>query len=123
MDEREIELAIATDSKRIDALEDRIGKLEEKWDAIYKMASSIELLAQRLGYVERNVSGIDKKLDNLYNTFNETDKRVTNRIIDAEYRPYKETHDAYSGIKVSLVTSALSFVICGILGAIMLFGK
>lgn len=123
MNEQELELRIATDSKRIDVLEDRVKKLEDKWDAIYKMASSIELLAQRVGYVEQNVGGIDKKLDNLYNTFNETDKRVNNRIIDAEYRPYKETHDAYSGIKVSIITSALSFIICGILGAIILFSK
>lgn len=110
-------------SQRLDGVEERLANLEGKWDAIYKMASSIELLAQRVGYIEHNIGEQNKKLDALSNTFNETEKRVTNRISDAECRPYKDSYATLSGIKASVITSILSLIACGILGAVVIFGK
>ena len=104
-------------------LEDKMNKLEDKWDVIQDMASSVKLLAQRVGYIEGNFSEMNKKMDTLSNTFSETERKFAGRITENEYRPYKETYDAVKSLKTSTIINVVEFIIIGVLGALVFFGK
>ena len=109
MTEQETVLLIETEQRcksnthRIDNLEGELKEIQSEQKAIYKIATSVELIAQR-------VSNIEGKVDD------------TNRKVDAQAKAWQETERKLSE-KVTIITCISTLLVSGIIGAIIAFGK
>ena len=114
MTEQETVLLIETEQRcksnthRIDNLEGELKEIQSEQKAIYKIATSVELIAQR-------VSNIEGKVDDT--------NKLSEKVNETENKPYKQIANNVNTVKVAIITCISTLLVSGIIGAIIAFGK
>ena len=122
MTEQETVLLIETEQRcksnthRIDNLEGELKEIQSEQKAIYKIATSVELIAQR-------VSNIEGKVDDQAKAWQETERKLSEKVNETENKPYKQIANNVNTVKVAIITCISTLLVSGIIGAIIAFGK
>ena len=120
-------LQIAERSKsnthRLDGIEERVRSIETDQKAIYKIATSVELVAQRMEHIEEKVDSTNAKIDAQSKAWAESEKRLSDRISENEARPLRQTADNINKIKVAVITAICTTIATSALAAIIAFMK
>ena len=117
----ETEQRSKSNGHRIDKLEDDIEAVKEEQKAIYKLVTSVELIAQRVGHIEEKVDDTNKKVNEQREALLETEKRLTEKINDSETQPYKDTATRLTTLKWALITAICTLVLSGVVTAVVSF--
>lgn len=112
-----------SNSHRIDTLEGEIKEIKEENKAIYKIATSVEVMAEKLGNIEDKVDETNRKVDETAKAQHATEERFLERIEDIENRPANQVAKNVNEIKVKAITAIITFLITGALGALIYFVK
>ena len=123
MTEQETVLLIETEQRcksnthRIDTLEGELKEIQSEQKAIYKIATSVELIAQRVSNIEGKVDDTNRKVDAQAKAWQETERKLS------ENKPYKQIANNVNTVKVAIITCISTLLVSGIIGAIIAFGK
>lgn len=129
MNEDNVALLIETaerarsNSHRIDGMEERMKSYETEQKAIYKIATSVELMTQQLKHIDEKVDHTNDKLDAQNQAWKESEKRLSDRISENEAKPLRQTADNINKIKVAVITAICTAMATGALVAIIAFMK
>lgn len=129
MNEDNVALLIETaerarsNSHRIDGMEERMKSYETEQKAIYKIATSVELMTQQLKHIDEKVDHTNDKLDAQNQAWKESEKRLSDRISENEAKPLRQTADNINKIKVAVITAICTAMATGALAAIIAFMK
>ena len=126
MTEQETVLLIETEQRcksnthRIDNLEGELKEIQSEQKAIYKIATSVELIAQRVSNIEGKVDDTNRKVDAQAKAWQETERKLSEKVNETENKPYKQIANT---VKVAIITCISTLLVSGIIGAIIAFGK
>ena len=96
MTEQETVLLIETEQRcksnthRIDNLEGELKEIQSEQKAIYKIATSVELIAQRVSNIEGKVDDTNRKVDAQAKAWQETERKLSEKVNETENKPYKQ---------------------------------
>lgn len=129
MTEQETVLLIETEQRcksnthRIDKLEGELKEIQSEQKAIYKIATSVELIAQRVSNIEDKVDDTNRKVDAQAKAWQETERKLSEKVNETENKPYKQIANNVNTVKVAIITCVSTLLVSGIIGAIIAFGK
>lgn len=115
----ETEQRSKSNTHRLDAMEAEMREIKNDQKAIYKIATSVEVIAQRVSNIEDKVDDTNNKVNAQAEAWQETERRLT----ETQNEPYKRTANNVNSVKVAIVTAVCTFLATGILGAIIMFIK
>ncbi len=99
--------------RRIGTVEHRLSEFEKEQKAIYELAASVKVIAERVGNIEEKVDDTNRKVNEQAKTLREV-----------ENRPYKRTHDNVNSIRLAIITGICSLLVSGAVSCIInLIGK
>ena len=119
----ETEQRSKSNSHRIDSLEDDVKEIKEENKAIYKIATSVEVMAEKLGNIEDKVDETNRKVDETAKAQRATEARFMERIENVENRPANQIAKNVNAIKLAAITTGVTFLITGALAALIHFAK
>lgn len=104
----ETEQRSLTNAHRIDTIEEWMHEIKSDQKAIYKIATSVEVIAQRVSAIEDKVEDTNVKVGELSNKVNEN-----------ESRPYKQVATNWNSIKVAIITAVCTMLATGLVTALI----
>jgi t-SNARE complex subunit (syntaxin) len=107
---------------RLDKIDAELREIQNDQKAIYKIATSVELIAQRVTTIEDKVDDTNAKVDAQIRAWNETGQKLTERVAETESKPYKDIAANVNAVKVAIITGICTLIACGIVSAVMAFG-
>ena len=119
----ETEQRSKSNSHRIDSIEEDIKEMKEENKAIYRIATSVEVMAEKLGNIEEKVDETKRKVDETAKAQRATEDRFLQRVAEIENAPAVQTAKNINEIKVKVITAIITFLVTGILGSIIYFAK
>lgn len=119
----ETEQRSKSNSHRINGLEKDIEKMKEENKAIYKIATSVEVMAEKLGNIEDKVDETNRKVDETAKAQRASEERFLRRVAEIENAPAAQTAKNVNEIKIKIITAVATFLITGVLGALIYFAK
>lgn len=119
----ETEQRSKANSHRIDGVKNEIDKMKEENKAIYKIATSVEVMAEKLGNIEDKVDETKRRVDETAEAQKASEKRLLQRVSEVENAPAIQTSKNMNEVRVRIVTSVVTFLITGVLGALIYFAK
>lgn len=119
----ETEQRSKSNEHRIDNLEIEIKEIQSEQKAIYKIATSVELIAQRVSNIEEKVDDTNRKVDEQAKVWQETERKLAERVADTENKPYRQVATNVNSVKVAIITSICTLLASGLVSAIVAFGK
>lgn len=90
---------------------------------IYKIATSVELIAQRVSNIESKVDDTNRKVDAQTKAWQETEKKLSEKVSETENKPYKDIAKNVNSVKLAVITAICTLLATGIVSAIIIFGK
>lgn len=108
-----------SNSHRLDNAEAEIRDIKNDQKAIYKIATSVEVIAQRLGTIEATVSDTREKVEEQGRALQETDRKLTEKISEVENAPSKQTAHNYNAVKVAIITAACTTVVTSLVAVLI----
>ena len=108
---------------RIDNIELELKEIKNDQKAIYSIATSVEVIAQRVSNIETKVDDTNNKVDAQTKAWQETERKLADKINETENKPYKQIATNVNSIKVAVITCICTLLVSGIIGAIIMFGK
>lgn len=115
----ETEQRSKSNTHRLDKMEQEMREIKNDQKAIYKIATSVEVIAQRVSNIEDKVDDTNAKVNAQAKAWQETERRLS----EAQNEPYKRTANNVNSIKIAIITGICTFLATGILGAIIMFVK
>lgn len=115
----ETEQRSKSNTHRLDKMEEEMREIKNDQKAIYKIATSVEVIAQRVSNIEDKVDDTNAKVNAQAKAWQETERRLS----EAQNEPYKRTANNVNSIKIAIITGICTFLATGILGAIIMFVK
>lgn len=106
MTEQETVMLIETEQRcksnthRIDNLEGELKEIQSEQKAIYKIATSVELIAQRVSNIEGKVDDTNRKVDAQAKAWQETERKLSEKVTETENQPYKQIAKNVNSVKV-----------------------
>lgn len=119
----ETEQRSKANSHRIDGVKNEIDKMKEENKAIYKIATSVEVMAEKLGNIEDKVDETKRRVDETAEAQKASEKRLLQRVSEVENAPAVQTSKNMNEVRVRIITSVVTFLITGVLGALIYFAK
>ena len=119
----ETEQRSKANSHRLDSVQNSIDKMKEENKAIYKIATSVEVMAEKLGNIEDKVDETKRKVDETAEAQRASEERLLQRVSDVENAPAKQTANNINSIRVSIVTAVVTFLVTGVAAALVYFAK
>ncbi|MDO4562232.1 MAG: hypothetical protein Q4C12_00200 [Clostridia bacterium] len=119
----ECEQRSKSNSHRIDGLEKDMKEMKEDNKAIYKIATSVEVMAEKLGNIEEKVDETNRKVDETAKAQRISEDRFLQRVADIEGQPAIQLQKNVNEIKVKVITAIITFLVTGALGALIYFAK
>lgn len=129
MTEQETVMLIETEQRsksnthRIDNMEKEIKEIQSEQKAIYKIATSVELIAQRVSNIEGKVDDTNRKVDAQVKAWRETENKLSEKMNETENKPYKQIAMNVNSVKVAVITCVCTLLVSGLIGALIAFGK
>lgn len=119
----ETEQRSKANSHRLDSVQNSIDKMKEENKAIYKIATSVEVMAEKLGNIEDKVDETKRKVDETAEAQRASEERLLQRVSDVENAPAKQTANNVNSIRLSIVTAVVTFLVTGVAAALVYFTK
>ena len=119
----ETEQRSKSNSHRIDGVKNDLEKIKEENKAIYRIATSVEVMAEKLGNIEDKVDETKRKVDETAEAQRISEKRFLQRIAEIENAPAGQTARNVNEVKLKVVTAVVTFLITGVLGVLIYFAK
>ena len=119
----ETEQRSKANSHRLDSVQNSIDKMKEENKAIYKIATSVEVMAEKLGNIEDKVDETKRKVDETAAAQRASEERLLQRVSDVENAPAKQTANNVNSIRLSIVTAVVTFLVTGVAAALVYFAK
>ena len=119
----ETEQRSKANSHRLDSVQNSIDKMKEENKAIYKIATSVEVMAEKLGNIEDKVDETKRKVDETAEAQHASEERLLQRVSDVENAPAKQTANNVNSIRLSIVTAVVTFLVTGVAAALVYFAK
>ena len=119
----ETEQRSKANSHRLDSVQNSIDKMKEENKAIYKIATSVEVMAEKLGNIEDKVDETKRKVDETAEAQRASEERLLQRVSDVENAPSKQTANNVNSIRLSIVTAVVTFLVTGVAAALVYFVK
>lgn len=119
----EIDQRSKSNSHRLDELVDEVKDIKNENKAIYRIATSVELMAQKITHIEEKVDETGRKVDAQTAIWREAENKLSDRIAEVDSKPDRLTANNVNSIKVSLISSILSIMASGLVAAIIAFAK
>lgn len=119
----ETEQRSKANSHRLDSVQNSIDKMKEENRAIYKIATSVEVMAEKLGNIEDKVDETKRKVDETAEAQRASEERLLQRVSDVENAPAKQTANDVNSIRLSIVTAVVTFLVTGVAAALVYFTK
>lgn len=88
-----------------------------------KIATSVELIAQRVSNIEGKVDDTNRKVDAQAKAWQETERKLSEKVNETENKPYKQIANNVNTVKVAIITCISTLLVSGVIGAIIAFGK
>ena len=104
---------------RLDAMEAEMREIKNDQKAIYKIATSVEVIAQRVSNIEDKVDDTNDKVNAQTKAWQETERRLT----EAQNEPNKRIANNVNSLKLAIITAVCTFLATGIVGALALLLK
>lgn len=129
MTEQEQVMLIETEQRsksnmhRLDNVEADIREVKNEQKAIYSIATSVELIAQRVGNIETKVDDTRSKVEEQSKSWQETERRLTERANEIENKPLKQTASNVNAVRMAIITGVCTFLATGILAAVIVLIK
>lgn len=115
----ETEQRSKSNTHRIDALEEEIHDVKNEQKAIYKIATSVEVIAQRVSNIEDKVDDTNNKVNAQVKAWQETERRLT----EVQNEPNKRIANNVNSLRLAVITAVCTFLATGIAGALILLLK
>ena len=90
---------------------------------LYSVSKRPEIIAQRVSNIETKVDDTNSKVDAQAKAWQETERKLSEKVNEAENKPYKQIASNVNSIKVAVITCICTLLVSGIIGAIVMFGK
>ena len=119
----ETEQRSKANSHRLDSVQNSIDKMKEENKAIYKIATSVEVMAEKLGNIEDKVDETKRKVDETAEAQHASEERLLQRVSNVENAPAKQTANNVNSIRLSIVTAVVTFLVTGVAAALVYFAK
>lgn len=111
----EVDKRSTTNEFKLDALVEDVKELKTDNRAMLKIATSVELIAQRMSHIEEKVDSQNGKLDS-------TNKKVddlTSKIDGNESKPLEQTAQNVNTAKMAIVLGVISAIVSAIMTFIL----
>lgn len=115
----ETEQRSKSNTHRLDKMEEEMREIKNDQKAIYKIATSVEVIAQRVSNIEDKVDDTNAKVNAQAKAWQETERRLS----EAQNEPYKRTANNVNSVKIAIITGICTFLATGILSAVIMFVK
>lgn len=115
----ETEQRAKSNSHRIDGLSEEIKEVKSNQKALYQIATSVGVIAQRVSNIEQKVDETNRKVDEQ----NKALKNAELKIDENAHEPALRTYDSVNKAKAAFIAAAASIVAGGVIGAIVAFIK
>ena len=119
----ETEQRSKSNTHRIENIEIEMKEMKNDNKAMYELATSVRVMAERQGNMEDKLDEISDKVDETSKAQKDTEVRFLQKINEVENKPNSLTADNVNKIKVSIITAIFTFLATGALGAIIYFVK
>ena len=119
----ETEQRSKANSYRLDSVQNSIDKMKEENKAIYKIATSVEVMAEKLGNIEDKIDETKRKVDETAEAQRASEERLLQRVSNVENAPAKQTANNVNSIRLSIVTAVVTFLVTGVAAALVYFAK
>jgi hypothetical protein len=119
----ETEQRSKSNSHRLNRLEEDMRELKGENKAIYKIATSVEVMAEKLGNIEEKVDETNRKVDETAKTQRASEERFLQKVAEVESYPANQIAKNVNEIKVKAIIAIITFLITGALGALIYFAK
>ena len=108
-----------SNTKRIDSLEREMQMVKEDQKAIYEIASSGKVIAERMSYIEEKVDETGKKVDAQIEEWRKAESRLNNRISETESASGRQLAKNINALKLSVITAICASVATGLFTTII----
>lgn len=119
----ETEQRSKANSHRLDNVQNSIDKMKDENKAIYKIATSVEVMAEKLGNIEDKVDETKRKVDETAEAQRASEEKLLQRVSDVENAPAKQTASNVNSVRLSIVTAVVTFLVTGVAAALVYFAK
>lgn len=119
----ETEQRSKSNTHRIDNIELELKEIKNDQKAIYSIATSVEVIAQRVSNIETKVDDTNNKVDAQTKAWQETERKLADKVNETENKPYRQIATNVNSIKVAVITCICTLLVSGIIGAIIMFRK
>lgn len=107
-----------SNAHRLDVVENEVGKLRDEQKAIYKIAASVEVIADQTKRTQDEVSKMSLKIDKQSADWHASESELEEHLLKTDHRveelqntPSKKLAENYEKIKVAVITALCSGVV------------
>lgn len=111
MDIEKIETVVARHDEQIKQNCKDIEKLQDQGEAIYKLATSVELLAQNSAITNERLEGLDYKIDEVDDKVNKLDKDLSDVKVQADKKDAKKWREGAKYIGLTVLGAVIALVL------------
>lgn len=119
----ETEQRSKSNSHRIDNMETELRDVKNDQKAIYKIATSVEVIAQRMTNIEEKVDNLGSKVESQAKAWRDAELKLEEKVTEAEVRPLKEVSKNVNSVKVAIITAVCTLLATGLVGALVQFSR
>lgn len=119
----ETEQRSKSNTHRIDNIEAELKEIKNDQKAIYSIATSVEVIAQRVSNIEEKVDDTNNKVAAQTKAWQETERKLADKVNEAENKPYKQIANNVNSVKVAVISCICTLLVSGIIGAVIVFGQ
>lgn len=96
-----------------------IKEIRSEQYAIHKLATAVQVMAEKISNIELAVKETNDKLERNNEHWQETEQKLNDKIQYNEIAPMIESKKDMHAVKVAVISSAISFVVTGVISFIV----
>lgn len=115
----ETKTATNENTRRLSVLEKDVKKMKDDTRAMYKIAASVEIVAEKIGNIDGKVDNINREIGEMKEAQRKTEKELSL----VKYEPAVKKANRLTGFGVKVIETTIAFLVTGGLGAIIYFAS
>lgn len=96
-------------------------EIREKQEAVYDIASSVKVMAERIGSMNDVLHDTNKKVDGIAKAQIDSEEHLKKKISELENKPAKEALETSKKIRMEIILIIVSFLVGGVLAKLISF--
>lgn len=98
-----------------------MAELREKQEAVYDIASSVKVMAERIGSMNDVLHDTNKKVDGIAKAQIDSEEHLKKKISELENKPAKDALETSKKIRMEIILMIVSFLVGGVLAKLISF--